>query len=210
MEMTCLIAPVRGALPFALLQEARTGSAEALGRLFEGCRPYLLLVARRELRVSLRAKLDAADLVQDTFIEAQCDFIHFRGETETQLLGWLRGILRHNLMDATRRFHACCRCLAQEVRLLSVRADSASRGSVLVEGRTACEKLIAKECRRAIDDALEDLPPSYRRVFQLRYDERQSFAEIGLALHRSPEAVRKLWGRALQRLRHQLREYRYA
>lgn len=208
MEMTRLIAPLQETLPAASLQEARAGSAEALGRLFEGCRPYLLLIARRELRVSLRAKLDAADLVQETFIEAQRDFVYFRGETAQQLLGWLRGILRHNLTDVTRRFRACCRCQAQEVRLLGPDARVACAPSALVEGRTACELLIAQERRRAIEIALGRLPPSYQRVFQLHYDERLSFAEIGLSLHRSPEAVRKLWGRALERLRQQLREYR--
>jgi RNA polymerase sigma-70 factor (ECF subfamily) len=48
---------------------ARKGSREALGRLLETCRPYLLLVANNELDRDLQAKAGASDLVQETFIE---------------------------------------------------------------------------------------------------------------------------------------------
>src|SRR5690242_16149898 len=92
-----------------LLGNARTGSAEALGQLFEACRGDLLAIARHELREQLRAKIDAADVVQETFIDATRDFATFRGETGQQLLGWLRSILRHNLADISRHFECGCR-----------------------------------------------------------------------------------------------------
>lgn len=192
----------------ALLQEARAGSTEALGRLFELCCGYLLTVARQELRPALRAKVDAADLVQETFIEAMRDFASFRGETETQLLCWLRRILRHNLADVTRRFGACCRCLAQEVRLPDRLPGSARLGSPLISPRTICEQLIAQELYYALEAAMQRLPSSYRLVLQLRCRERRSFVEIGYQLRRSPEAARKIWHRAVERLRQDMHAYR--
>lgn len=190
-----------------LLHEAQEGSLEALGQLLEACRLYLLVIARRELRAPLQAKLDAADLVQETFIEATRDFAHFRGASEAQLLGWLRGILLHNLADFTRRFSTSCRCLAQEVPLSERQFDGVSAPSAGSGARTVCEQLIAQEQCRALDAALQRLPPCYRQVLQLRYDEHYSFAEIGKCLQRSPEAARKLWCRALQRLRQDMRIY---
>src|SRR6185312_1038508 len=112
--MTLSVAPFRDGVLTDWLRAARGGSGEALGRLLEACRTYLLAIARQELRAPLLAKLDAADLVQETFIEATRDFAHFRGETASQLLGWLRGILRHNLTDLTRYFDTACRCLSHE------------------------------------------------------------------------------------------------
>ncbi len=190
-----------------LLHEAQDGSVEALGKLLEACRLYLLVIARRELRAPLQAKLDAADLVQETFTEATRDFAHFRGTSEAQLLCWLRGILLHNLADFTRRFSTRCRCLAQEVPLRERQFDGVSTLSVGGGLRTICEQLIAQEQCRALDAALQRLPPSYRQVLRLRYEERCSFAEIGKCLQRSPEAARKLWCRALQRLRQDMRVY---
>ena len=203
--MTCLADHTRDASLTPLLLEARSGSAEALGRLLESCRGYLLMVARRELHAPLQAKVDAADLVQETFIEAARDFAAFRGQTEPQLLAWLRGILRHNLTDVTRRFEMGCRCLSQEVSLGEPpEAEPACAGA-----RTVCELLIAREQRRALDAALERLPPAYRQVLHLRYGECRSYAQIGTSLRRSPEAARKLWSRALERLRDDMRRRGY-
>jgi RNA polymerase sigma-70 factor (ECF subfamily) len=52
------------------LAEARQGSREALGRLLEGCRHYLLLMANQDTGPDLRAKVAPSDLVQETFLEA--------------------------------------------------------------------------------------------------------------------------------------------
>lgn len=190
-----------------LLRQARAGSSSALGQLLEACRAYLLVVAQQKLRSSLQAKLDAADLVQETFIEATRDFVLFRGEIEAQLLGWLRGILLHNLADLNRHYNMSCRCLSQEVRLQEQIVERVSVDSAQGQSRNICEQLIAQEQRRALDSSLQQLPPSYRRVLYLRYHERRSFADIGSSLRCSPEAARKLGDRALQRLRRDMRNY---
>src|SRR5438445_4152014 len=54
------------------LSAARDGSRDALGRVLEACRRYLLFVARHELNEDLQAKGGASDLVQETFLEGQC------------------------------------------------------------------------------------------------------------------------------------------
>ncbi len=188
-----------------LLHKARGGSIEALGRLFEACRGYLLTVARQELAAPLRTKVDAADVVQETFIEALRDFPNFRGETGHQVRGWLRGILRHNLADLTRHFECRCRCLAQEVPLLDRQCATAARlRAFLARGGPIYEQLIVQEQRHALDAALQRLPPRYRRVLQLHFGECYSFAEIGNDLQRSPEAVRKMAWRAIERLRREM------
>ena len=206
MEMNRSAAAFRNALLSALLHNARTGSVEALGQLFEACRGYLLTIARQEMAASLRAKVDAADVVQETFIEALRDFPAFRGETGPQLLGWLRGILRHNLADLAKHFGSRCRTLSQEVRLPDPQrlADARIRAFWAVGG-PICEQLIAQEQRRALDAALHRLPQLYRRVLQLHFGERCSFVEIGNGLQRSLEAVRKMAGRAVERLRQEMR-----
>ena len=64
----------------ASLAAARAGSAEALGRLFQQFRPYLLAIAAAELDADLTAKVAPSDLVQETFLEGQRDFAAFRGD----------------------------------------------------------------------------------------------------------------------------------
>src|SRR5689334_5788737 len=88
------------------LEAARNGLQEALGPLLEGYRPYLLLVANRQLPPDLRPKVGASDLVQDTFLEAQRDFAQFHGHTEDELRAWLARVLLNNLANITRQYRA--------------------------------------------------------------------------------------------------------
>ena len=86
-----------------LLAKARAGDAAARDRLFAHCRDYLGLAARARVEASLRAKVDASDLVQQTLLEAHRGFTKFQGATEAEWLAWLRRILEHNAADFVRR-----------------------------------------------------------------------------------------------------------
>src|ERR671922_827830 len=86
------------------LPAARAGSREALGRVLEAARQYLLSIARQELDPDLRAKNSPSDVVQETFVEAQRAFGHFQGDTEAELLAWLRQLLLHRVGKLRRRY----------------------------------------------------------------------------------------------------------
>src|SRR5437660_12925892 len=90
--------------PARLLSEARSGDAAKLGRLLEMYRRYLKLLARVQIGQRLQGKVDASDLVQETFLEAHQNFGRFRGTTEPELVRWLRQILAANLADLFRRY----------------------------------------------------------------------------------------------------------
>jgi hypothetical protein len=50
-----------GSDPEQLLTLARAGNVAALGELLEGCRSYLMLLARLEIGRRLRGKVDATN-----------------------------------------------------------------------------------------------------------------------------------------------------
>src|SRR5689334_17428277 len=85
-------APMSNAVPSPeqLLSLARAGSSQALGQLLEVYRNYLALLARLQIGRRLQGKVEAADLVQETFLAAHRDFARFRGTTEGELVRWLR------------------------------------------------------------------------------------------------------------------------
>ncbi len=181
-----------------LIAHARTGSAMALGQLLEGCHKYLLFSAQKTLDSDLRPKGGASDLVQDTFVEAQKDFCQFRGTTEQELLAWLVGILNHRLANQARSYrHTLKRNVRREVGLEMVAAGG------IASGPSATEKpsffTTANVVR--LQEALSRLPEAMQEVLILRTWERQSFVEIATKMQGTPDSVRKLWGRAVQRLR---------
>jgi len=189
-----------------LLSAARAGSREALGHVLEACRHYLLSVAGEELDPHLQAKGGASDVVQQTFLEAQQDFGRFQGATEVELLAWLRRLLKHNIGDFTRRYRATGKREAS--REISLQADTPSAASgppLAADTPTPSQHLMARERIEQLQDALGRLPEEYRQVINLRYQEERSFEEIGRLMERTPNGARKLWLRAVERLRLEMR-----
>ena len=178
------------------LEAARAGSPEALGRLLEMCRPYLLGVGNQQLEMDLQAKAGASDLVQETFLEAQRGFSGFHGANETELLAWLRQILLNNFANLRRHYRDTDkRELRREVALNDPAADNQ-----LAVGDSPSNHAQAQERDAALHRALQQLPEQSRLVIQWRNYERCSFEDIGKRLGRSPEAARKLWVRAIEQL----------
>jgi RNA polymerase sigma-70 factor (ECF subfamily) len=184
------------------LPAAQAGSAEALGQALEACRGYLLLIAERELDPQLRAKGGASDLVQETLVDAVRDFGRFQGRSEAELQAWLRQLLLHNLVDFTRQFRrGQKRQIGREIELeagnSSVERAAGLEASLLSPSNQAMED----EQAQAIKRALQRLPPDYQQALHLRFQEDRSFEEIGRIMNLTPNAARKLWARAVKRLR---------
>jgi RNA polymerase sigma-70 factor (ECF subfamily) len=175
------------------LDEARHGSAEALGRLLEECRFYLLGVANRELDPQLRGKVGASDLVQETFLKAQGAFEQFHGQTEEEWLGWLRQILLHQLIDLQRQYAAAKRDMQREEPL--------SPGHECIDpGETPSAVAAEQERDQRLRAALAQLPDEQRQLIEWHDFERLSFVVIGQRLGKSADAACKQWGRAIEQL----------
>lgn len=69
------------------------------------------------------------------------------------------------------------------------------------------ESLEAKELSRHITTALETLPPQCGEVFRLSRFEHLSYAEIGERLQISVKTVENHMGKALRKMREQLKDY---
>jgi len=174
--------------------------------MFEACRDYLLLVANDQLAADIRPKVAPSDLVQQTLTEACQGFARFSGQTDGEVLVWLRRILLNNLADATRGFRGTAkRDIAREVPL-------ASEDPALDEGRQLIDaepspsaNLEAGEEQHLLDEALSRMPVHYVEVIRLRNLEYRSFVEIGPMLELSADSARKLWERAVERLTRELK-----
>jgi RNA polymerase sigma-70 factor (ECF subfamily) len=187
------------------LPAARAGSREALGKLLEATRRYLLTIAQQELDPDLRAKNSPSDVVQETFVEVQRAFGQFQGDTEAELLAWLRQLLLHRVGKLRRRYRDTQkRRLAREVALGGDDSSDGPAGGLAANALSPSGQAVEHEQDQALQAALGRLPEDYRRVITLRYEEQLPFEEIGRLLQRSPEAARKLWARAVERLHEEL------
>lgn len=187
----------------SLLHRARSGDQSSLGKLLDSYRNYLLLVARTQIDAKLRIRMDASDLVQETFLEAQRSFRGFSGHTEVELTAWLRRILVRNLIDAARHHAAQCRDLRRE---LSIETDVERSGQQIHDAlglgtSTPSAQAMHREQGVLLADAMATLPAEYREVLIQRQILNRDFGAIGEHLGKSAGAVRMLWVRALEKLR---------
>lgn len=183
------------------IRQAQAGCSHALGQLYDQCQRYLLLIANRELDDQLRAKFGTSDIVQETMLKAQRHFERFAGSSEGELRAWLRIILLNTARDLSRRYQAGSkRDVRRERELHSILSDDRNAAGA-TPAETPSRVMMASEQAAALVAALDHLPPIYRQVILLRNIERLPFDEIGAKMDRSGEAARKLWVRAVDRLR---------
>src|SRR5262249_46334132 len=187
-----------------MILDARTGGEAAIGPLLELYRNYLRILARLEIGRRLQGKLDASDLVQETFMEAHRNFNRFQGADEPQLVRWLRQILAARVANLVRHYFGT---QGRDVRLeqeLALELDNSSRllGEELAASLTSpSQQAVRREQAVLLAVSLERLPEDYREVIVLRHLEGLTFPEVARRMERTQDSVEKLWLRALARLR---------
>jgi RNA polymerase sigma-70 factor (ECF subfamily) len=190
--------------PEQLLALARGGSAPALGQLLELYRDYLGLLARLQISRRLQRKVDAADLVQETFLQAHQHFAHFRGSTEGELASWLRQILATTLANLVRHY---CGTQRRDVRLerdLAAEMEESSRAldqGLVAKHSSPSQRAARREQAVLLANALARLPADYREVIILRHLEGLKFAEVARRMGRTVDSAKKIWAPALAELR---------
>jgi RNA polymerase sigma-70 factor (ECF subfamily) len=195
--------------PVDLLLQARDGDQEALGKLLGHYSNYLWVLSRVQVGKRLQGKVDPADLVQETFLEAHRHFSTFRGQTEPELVSWLRQILGGVLSNLLRRYLGTKRRNILLEREIANEMDQSSQaiGWMPVDpGPTPSKNAAQRERGVMLANALGRLPEDYRDVIILRYLEDLPFAEVAERMGRSVDSVQKLWVRGLAQLRKSLNE----
>jgi RNA polymerase sigma-70 factor (ECF subfamily) len=191
-----------------LLRQARQGDQKALERLLDQYRNYLSVLARLQVDRRLQAKVDDSDLVQETFLRACRDFPRFRGTSEAELIEWLRKIMACESANFVRHYFGT---QARNVRLeqqIQDELDQSSAGIVnafAARDSSPSQKAARRERAKLLADALQKLPDDYREVMILHHLEGLTMAEVAGRMGRSDDAVRKLWSRAIIRLRQLLK-----
>jgi RNA polymerase sigma-70 factor (ECF subfamily) len=177
-----------------LLARARAGDGEAAGLLLEKYRPYLRILAQRQLDHNLAARLDASDLVQQTCLSVLGRLPQFDGRDEAQFIGWLRTVHENNIRDAVREhLRTAKRAAGREV---SVEADDLA-GQLRASSPSQ---------RVLVGESAAELAAALREAVRLRYLEGRSLTEIAERMERSVVAAAGLVKRGLIQLRKMMRE----
>lgn len=192
-----------------ILALAKQGDESAKGELLNRFRPYLNVIAQRHLDERLQSRLDYADVVQITFLEATRDFDDFRGESVESLLAWLRNILRNNVSTAHQQHLTAQKRSARKEVILRVSSDSGGNSlglqdMVLSESSSPSQRMMRDEASVVLATCLEHIPETQREAIRMRYLEGMSLKEISERIEKSEMAVAGLLKRGLRALREEM------
>ena len=192
-----------------VLMRAKQGDESAKGELLNRFRPYLNVIAQRLLDERVQGRLDFADVVQTTFLEAARDFHDFRGESVESFLAWLRNILKNNVSTAHQQHLATLKRSARKEIVL--RVSSESGGSSLgiedivpSESSSPSQRMMRDEASVVLAGCLEQIPETQRNAIRMRYLEGMSLKEISHRMTKSEMAVAGLLKRGLRALREEM------
>ena len=193
------------------IEQAKAGDSATLGQLLESYHNYLRLLARIEIGRRLQGKVDASDVVQETFLEAHKHFSNFQGHAEGQFSLWLRTILAATLANIVRRYLGT---QARDLRLERQLAEDLDQstcalGKMLVDPHSSpSEQVVRGEQSMLVAEAMARLPEDYQTVLVLRHLEGLTFPQVAERMQRSVDSVEKLWLRGLTKLKKEFSQKR--
>jgi RNA polymerase sigma-70 factor (ECF subfamily) len=190
-----------------LIDEARAGLGDSLGRLLQLYRNYLTILATTQLNARLRGRVSPSDLVQETMLAVHRDIQQFRGHSEREFLAWLRQILINSLHHAiathmtAKRRDIRCEVSIDRVAMALERSAKRTMKDLVDQGPSPSAVLRQRERSVALADQLARLRPDYRDVIVLRNLQGLPFDEVAQRMNRKPGTVRMLWLRAMEKLK---------
>ena len=187
-----------------VLEAARKGDRRAFDYLVQPHASRLSAAVTRALGSALRARVDPADVLQETFLRAFRDIRRFNGRSEPELIGWLQAIATNVVREAGRRLHARKADMRREVPLKGSRAEGSRAGagrSLAADTPTPSQVLRRTERLERLKGALRRLSPEHRMVIVLVRLKGLSYKQAAEELGRSPKAISMLLSRALESLR---------
>ena len=190
-----------------LVDKARDGDRDAQSQIVEQVQSYLSMMADKNMPQVIRPHMNPSDIVQHTLIQMVNGFENFRGSSTQEFYGWLNQIIKNESKKAARDLTRQKRDVRKQ---MSMNQQTESQSQLNFEAvdfqATPGTEAIANERIELFKNVLDSLPQDYSTVIQLRTFERLSFNEIGEKMNRTPDAVSKLWYRAIVKFQKEIEE----
>ena len=185
-----------------LLERAARGEPDAFAGLFARHRQLVRQAVALRLDRRLAARVDASDVVQETYLEALRRLPDYLRKPPLPLALWLRWLARERVLMLHREhLYADCRAVGREAPPLPANASSCFVSALLGKEPSPSQAAAAAEVAEKLRMALSELDEDERDLILWRHFEYLSNREIAQILAVSEAAAAKRYVRALERLR---------
>jgi RNA polymerase sigma-70 factor (ECF subfamily) len=159
----------------------------------------------------LRGRIDAADIVQESFVEASAHREDYFRLPSVPFFLWLRGVVSNKLLELHRHHLGAHMRDAKRERPLEAprhRDDTTAALCAHLIGQQTSPSVAAvrAEVKTRLAEALDSMDPMDREVLALRHFEQLSNGEAAQILNIQERAAAKRYLRALERLKNILAE----
>ncbi len=144
-----------------LIERAQSGDTDALSALLARYAPRVREIVSIRLGASLRARVETADLLQETLVEALRGFDRFEIREDAHFLSWLARIAERQVLRSAEHHAAARRDPRRAVPLEAARAAGSA-------GPSPATSADLEEQRRLVADCVAELPERYRHVIAER------------------------------------------
>lgn len=181
----------------------RVADREPSSSFWFNARHYLRHAARGLVSKQLQAKIDSSDLVQLTLFKASNNLHQIRGQTDRDLLAWLRRILENTAGEQWRYHLRDRRDTLREQTLQGSNLPAKVAGQQATEEscQSPSQAMICREHVSRLCDDIAQLPDAQRTAVVLRHLHGAPIAEIAESMGRTEAAIGGLLRRGMQRLR---------
>lgn len=190
----------------ALADRAAAGDSAAWGAMLTSHQDRLVRVVAFRMDPRLRGRIDAADVVQDAFVQASSHRAEYFRTSAIPLFLWLRGVVANKLLEV-HRHHLGTR-MRDAKRELPMHAPhtSSDTPAVLCAQLTAgltrpSVAAVRGEVKARLATALQAMGATDREVLALRHFEQLTSSETAQVLGIQERAAAKRYLRALERLK---------
>ena len=182
----------------SLHERFRNGDEAAFRELLERHQGALRPCVARQIPPALRRRVSASDVIQETSILAFARREDFEDRGEGSFDAWLRAIADRKVQEAIRRHNGTAKRAAGREVTRGARPDTSH-----FRGRQQTPSAVAalSEDVLRVRDAMQRLPSDYRTVIHLALERGLPLRDVAEEMGRSREAAKKLYGRAVLRLR---------
>lgn len=187
-----------------LLREVSDGHPSAVNQLFDQHRESLRRMVSMRLDRALTRRVDASDIVQDVFVEANGRLADYLTDPRMPFHLWLRQLAQDRIIDMHRRHReAQRRSIDREQPIVQAAggADSEYMLPLIDHELTPAAATIRKEMEARFLSAMQLMEEADREVLFMRHFEHLGNAEVADALGISTAAAGMRHLRALRRLR---------
>jgi RNA polymerase sigma-70 factor (ECF subfamily) len=190
----------------ALIERARAGDRQALNDIFTRYRGRLHRMVEVRLDWRLHARLDASDVIQDSFLLVATRLEEYLRDPKLPLFLWLRLVVGERLAQLHRHHLGThMRDAGREVSLyreaMPVASSAALAAQLLGRHTSPTQAAVRAERLLRLQEALNALDPIDREVLSLRHFEELTRAETAAVLGIEESAAAKRYVRALKRLK---------